>query len=405
MKLLIPLFSPATGTWGGLTRVTALADAARQSDHKVAFCASGYLKTTLEQRGYQVYPVPESTFFGLPQPLSRLVEKRSQTAALPVKPGRDFGNIWFVMLLSGMARGGYLKRVVAAEMAAARDFGATTIFTDLDPGAFLLARLTGLPIAAAYQSPLAAGMDTLPWKLMNNAVNQVLHSHKSPACRVETLFHGPQVLKLIPSIPELEGLTADRPDVRYLGSLIGAIQPRTDFPLQADQRYVFVYLGTGSVSLNLAREILPGVFPSGGKLTCLVGAQSLNRVERGENVEFHPYLPADTILPFCDWTICHGGQNTIIQSLQHGVPLLVFPGPIFERRFNARKVQENGAGAMGELPDFTVAWLKAAFSQQEKYAGQANRLGKQMNAYGGAAAGIQALEAWATSHAPRPLST
>jgi len=121
-------------------------------------------------------------------------------------------------------------------------------------------------------------------------------------------------------------------------------------------------------------------------------------VERLENVEFHPYLPADAILPFCDWTICHGGQNTIIQSLLHGVPLLVFPGPIFERRFNARKVQENGAGAMGELPDFTVAWLKAAFSQQEKYASQAKRLGMQMNVYGGAAAGIQALEAWAASH-------
>ncbi|NTW43977.1 MAG: hypothetical protein HGB14_05970, partial [Anaerolineaceae bacterium] len=174
MKLLIPLFSPATGTWGGLTRVTAMADAARQSGHKVAFCASGYLKITLEQRGYQVYPVPDSTFFGLPQPLSRIIEKRSQTTELPIKPGRDFGNIWFVLLLSGMARGGYLKRVVAAEMEAARDFGATTIFTDLDPGAFLLARLTGLPIAAAYQSPLAAGIDTLPWKLMNNAVNLVL---------------------------------------------------------------------------------------------------------------------------------------------------------------------------------------------------------------------------------------
>ena len=153
--------------------------AARQTGHKVAFCASGYLKTTLEQRGYQVYPVPDSTFFGLPQPLSRLIEKRSQTAVLPVKPGRDFGNIWFVLLLSGMARGGYLKRVVAAEMAAARDFGATTIFTDLDPGAFLLARLTGLPIAAACN---CAGDAYGRWRFICSGrwLASALHRHRCP---------------------------------------------------------------------------------------------------------------------------------------------------------------------------------------------------------------------------------
>ncbi|MHB1415778.1 MAG: hypothetical protein ACYC1C_11045 [Chloroflexota bacterium] len=42
------------------------------------------------------------------------------------------------------------------------------------------------------------------------------------------------------------------------------------------------------------------------------------------------------MLPRCDWTVCHGGQHTIVQSLLHGVPLIVLPGPIFERRFNAK---------------------------------------------------------------------
>jgi hypothetical protein len=33
MRLLIPVFSPATGTWGGLTRVIAVAEAAKQAGH------------------------------------------------------------------------------------------------------------------------------------------------------------------------------------------------------------------------------------------------------------------------------------------------------------------------------------------------------------------------------------
>src|SRR5512146_1706534 len=124
MRLLVPLFSPATGTWGGLTRVIAVADAAQAAGHKVAFCASGYLEADLRRRGYQVYATPPTTMLGLPSSISRLVEKRSQRARLPIRPGRDFGSIWFVLVLSGLARAGYLRRLVKAETKAAREFGA-----------------------------------------------------------------------------------------------------------------------------------------------------------------------------------------------------------------------------------------------------------------------------------------
>jgi hypothetical protein len=33
MRILIPLFSPPTGTWGGLTWVLAISEAARASGH------------------------------------------------------------------------------------------------------------------------------------------------------------------------------------------------------------------------------------------------------------------------------------------------------------------------------------------------------------------------------------
>lgn len=231
MKLLIPLFSPATGTWGGITRVTALAEAAISAGHQVAFCAAGYLREPLEKRGYPVYSLPETTMFGLPRTLSNLMVRRSQTARIPVKPGQDFGNIWFVLMLSGMARSSYLRNVLKAEEAAARDFGADFIFTDLDPAAFLLAHITRLPISTAYQTPMSAGIGTLPWKIMDRAVNRVLHQFGQPNCQLTEVFHGPDVLKLVPSIPELEDIDADRLDIRYLGSLIGGVRTAQDFPL------------------------------------------------------------------------------------------------------------------------------------------------------------------------------
>lgn len=394
MRLLIPVFSPATGTWGGLTRVLAIAEAAQQAGHGVAFCASGNLYALLQQRGYTVYPVPATNLLGLPAPLSRLLVKRSQRATLPVKPGRDFGNIWFIVFILGMPGAGSLKRLVAAEQRAAQDFGADAIFTDLDPGAYLLAKIAGLPIATAYQSPMANGIGSLPWKLANRTVNRVLSAYHLPHQRVDVLFHGPQVLKIIPSIPELEGVDPRRPDVCYVGQLLGDIQARSGFRPEAGKRYVFAYLGTGAVSLETARAVLPRVFPAGEKTIALLGAHSIPAVERIGAVEFRPYVPAADVLPYCDWTICHGGQNTIIQSLLNGVPLLVFPGPIFERRYNARKVQAAGAGLMGELNEFTPEWIGSALNNQTACAEKASQLSERIRAYGGAPAAVDAMGRW-----------
>ncbi len=177
MHLLIPVFSPVTGTWGGLTRVIAVAEAARQAGHEVAFCASSYLLPSLKQRGFAVYPVTQATLFGLPARLSKIIERRSQQAILPIKPGRDFGNIWFVLFLSGMARASYLSQLVEAEYRAAQDFDADFIFTDLDPGAYLLAQICDLPIATAYQTPMGQGIGSLPWKLINRTIFALLKKY------------------------------------------------------------------------------------------------------------------------------------------------------------------------------------------------------------------------------------
>jgi UDP:flavonoid glycosyltransferase YjiC (YdhE family) len=393
MKLLIPLFSPTTGAWGGLTRAVAIAEAAKSMGHQVAFCASGYLEQTLQGRGYQVYPMPPTTMLGLPTPISRLLEKRSQRASIPVKPGKSIGNIWLVLWMSGYARGNYLRRLVKAEIEAAEAFQADRIFTELDSGAFLTAAVTGIPISSTYAQIMIHGSGSWAWRLMRRAMANVLQSYGLPARTPDELCFNESVLKIIPSIPELDDADPTRPDVRYVGHLIGPIQsaPDVDLQLEDGRRHAFVYVGTGSISLNTLQNALPQVCPSGSDWRCFVGAQSIATPYTIGAVEFHPYLPAETLLPRCDWTICHGGQNTIIQSLLHGVPLIIFPGPIFERRYNARKVEEAGAGVMGEVNQFTAEWLRAAFAKQQTCAPRAEVLGERLRSYGGPPAAVEAI--------------
>jgi UDP:flavonoid glycosyltransferase YjiC (YdhE family) len=396
MNLIIPLFSPATGTWGGLTRSLAVAEAAQDAGHQVAFCASGYLERTLRQRGYQVYSTPPTTMLGLPKPLSRILERRSQRAAIPVKPGTSIGNIWMVLLFSGFARSSFLQRLTRAEIDAAEDFSADRIFTDLDPGAYLMAHITGLPIASAYASIVEHGHGTLPWRVFQRAANKALAAFGKPPASLDELCFGPSVLKIIPSVPDLDETDPSRPEVRYVGHLISPIQPEAEMELEleAGQRAVFVYVGTGSISLDRLEAVLPVLFPVEGGRRCFVGVQTIEASYRIEGVHFHPYIPAEVLLPFCDWTLCHGGQNTIIQSLLNDVPLLIFPGPIFERRYNARKVQEAGAGLWGESDQFTVEWLGTAMARQREILPGTAALGARLRSYGGPQAAVKAIEGW-----------
>lgn len=396
MRLLIPLFSPATGTWGGLTRVIAIAEAAEKAGHSVAFCASGDLELDLRLHGYQVYPMPPTTMMGLPAPLSHVLEQRAQNVAPPVPPGQSIGNIWLVMMASGLARSGYLKQLVEAELAAAEAFKPDVLFTDLDPGAFMLSSILKLPMAFTYQTVAQKGIGSTAWAMMNRAIRPVLKAYDQPVQTVDEICFASSNLKIISSIPELDGANPDRPDVRYVGHLLGNIRPESaaSSPSENGRRVVFTYVGTGSLPLKRLRKVLPEVFPADGDRVCLVGSQSIDEPERVGAVEFLPYVPAESILPHADWTLCHGGLNTIIQSLRAGVPLIIFPGAVFERRFNARKVAEAGAGLFGESNQFTVEWLRGAFDQQARCSAWADRLGERIKSYGGAEAAIDAIENW-----------
>lgn len=396
MKLLIPLFSPSTGTWGGLTRVLAVAEAAKQSGHQIAFCAAGYLEGALRNRGYKVYSMPSTTMLGLPKPLSRVLERRSQRMAIPVKPGKSIGSIWLVFWMSGYGRATYMQGLVEAEVQAAKDFQADKLFTDLDPGAYLTAVVTGIPLISTYAQIVTHGRGTWAWNRMQHVASKVLRTYGRSPLSLDDLCFGASVLKIIPSIPELDGTDATLADVCYVGHLISPIQSTRggDFQVETGKRGVFVYVGTGSISLDMLENVLPALFPADSDWRCYVGAQSITKIHRVGAVEFHPYVPAEVLLPQCDWTICHGGQNTIIQSLLYDVPLIIFPGPIFERRYNARKVEEANAGIMGEVDQFTEAWLRTAFEQQKAYTSQAAVLGKRLRSYGGPSAAVEAIVNW-----------
>jgi UDP:flavonoid glycosyltransferase YjiC (YdhE family) len=395
MRILIPLFSPPTGTWGSLTRVLAIGHAAKSAGHAVAFCAAGSLAERLRAVGFEVFGMPESTFLGLPRPLSNLIAKRGPNAALPIGPGRSLGSIWLVLFFSGTVGYGYLSRLVEEELRAVRTFQPDVLFTEFEPAAFLVSRITGIPIACTYGSIARVGVGSLPWRWLKASGNRILRAHGASPAEPQELILDRRTLKLIPSVPELEKDIPDGADYVFTGSLLSTFRTPSDAPFQPEpgKRYVFVYVGTGSLPLDRLREVLPKLFPEGSATWCLVGSQGISAEQRAGNVIFRPYWDAENLMPHCDWVVCHGGHNTIIQSLTNGVPLLVFPGPIFERRFNAQMVQQAGAGRFGESTDFNEPWLAQAMAQREACAAKAAELARRISALGGAETALQKMQA------------
>jgi uncharacterized protein (TIGR00661 family) len=393
MKFLIPLFSPPTGSFGSLTRVLAFAETAKNRDHEIAFCASEKLADRLMDMGYQVYLSPNATLFGLPKFISDLFAKKMSQINIPVKPGKEIGNVWFLFIFAGMTNYKYLDSLVKCELLAVSDYNPDYIFTEMDLGAFIISKIKNIPIASTYASIMKKGINTRAYHKVLNAVNKIIKKYKKDKLQDLDIGKNQNILKIIPSIPELEEISNENNFI-FTGNLLHSFKTNKDVTYSIDKKlkYVFVYVGTGSISQKTLETVLPQVFLKGSNTVCLVASEAVKKETQIENVIIRKYFDAEFIIPKCEWVICHAGHNTIIQSLQHNIPLIMFPGAIFERRFNAKKIQEFGAGVFAELPDFNVKWLNNILSKRDKYIQNTTALKNKIIKYNGALSAVEAIE-------------
>ena len=395
MKVLCIVFSPATGSFGSLTRVLALAREFMAKGHEVEFCASGLVKEIIAKKRFPVRAMPTPTLFGLPKPLSRILEKRSQKITLPGRSGKSAGSVWSIYFLTGMMHRRYLAKLVKAQLAAIRDFSPDLIVTEMDLGAYLSARITGTPIVTTFAKIASYGQGGYFWRRARKVIASILRKNGADAPETpEELMTGAGVLDIIPSIPALDG-SGESGSVIYVGNILEPVRDeRLTFSAARGSRYVFVYSGTGSLTLGHLRKVLPQAFEGLPGIQCLVAAETLVREERIGSVFFAPWIPAAEILPQCDLVICHGGLNTITQSIEAGVPLLCFPGAIFERRYNAEMIMKNGAGMMGESSDFNPEWIRRYYERRADFSDGVRKLREDFSKYPGTSYAVDRIIGW-----------
>jgi UDP:flavonoid glycosyltransferase YjiC (YdhE family) len=157
------------------------------------------------------------------------------------------------------------------------------------------------------------------------------------------------------SINELENI--NKPNVYYCGTL-----KRKSEILEssnATRNKIVIYMGNGTISANDIFKISKEAFSD---YEIYIASASLKEGDHG-NIHVAPRWSFDELLKEAVVFINHGGQNSVVDGLIYGVPQIVIPGKVFERKFNASLVEDHNAGIVVSYKDCSAHALRSAFDE------------------------------------------
>ncbi|MFD7553202.1 glycosyltransferase [Streptomyces sp. NPDC059835] len=207
-------------------------------------------------------------------------------------------------------------------------------------------------------------------------------------------------LVLVFSTPELVGRTGDFPPHHaFVGPAFGARPASPGFPwqrLDPARKRVLVSLGTLNQEAGdrFYRSVLGAAERLAGEAQLVLAAPASLIGEPPRHLLLQERVPQLELLPHLDAVVCHGGHNTVCESLAHGLPLVVAPirddQPIV-----ARQVVEAGAGVRVRFGRTRAEELRDALTAVLDDPGPrraARRIQASFAAAGGAVAAADRLE-------------
>lgn len=160
-------------------------------------------------------------------------------------------------------------------------------------------------------------------------------------------------LTLLADIPEYFPTRNLPSSYHYIGPLTWKqrLEPPPWWPLPPDERpLIYVTMGTTGVEDFFARvqEFFGG---SSFRIIISTGGQTRHFTSNSDNIFITDYIDGDMVMEACDLVVCHGGNGTVYQALQHGKPIIGIP-TIPDQKFNMRRVEAIGVGTTLTLEKF-----------------------------------------------------
>jgi UDP:flavonoid glycosyltransferase YjiC (YdhE family) len=106
---------------------------------------------------------------------------------------------------------------------------------------------------------------------------------------------------------------------------------------------IYLSLGSlGSADVGLMQRLIDTLDSSPHRAIVSMGPLH-DQLKLGERMAGAEFLPQTSLLPHVDLVITHGGNNTIVESLHNGKPMIVLP-LFWDQHDNAQRIEETGFG-------------------------------------------------------------
>jgi MGT family glycosyltransferase len=203
---------------------------------------------------------------------------------------------------------------------------------------------------------------------MQRDVARLFAEYNLPPLDMRTFFTHAEALNIVflPRAFQPEGQTFDERFV-FVGPSIFCRQDADPFPFDqlANQPVLYISLGT---IFNKHPDFFRLCFQAFGDQPCTVvvaHGTSIDKAALGpvpQNFLLASHVRQLELLAHTSVFVTHGGMNSVMESLYHGVPMVVIP-PMMEQAMTAQQVQELGLGVALRPDSLTVETLREAVTR------------------------------------------
>ena len=250
------------------------------------------------------------------------------------------------------------------------------------------------------------------------AVEHLCAAYNLPPIGLQDFFDHAEPLNLVPIPPAFQpGVESFDARFRFVGPSIAPRHTPTAFPFEQLTPQPTLYISMGSVcnrevdffktcfsafgraeATTAEPEPLPDPAHGAGEpprqvilATGAADVAALGPVP--ENFVVRPSVPQLEVLQRTTVFLTHGGMNSVMEALWHGVPLVVVP-QMAEQAVTARRVAELGLGLALEKPAVTAASLREAVGRvagDQEIRARVRRMQETVRQMGGARTAADAV--------------
>ena len=262
------------------------------------------------------------------------------------------------------------------------------------------AKALGIPYATSVTAPAAIKiMNELP-KVHEWEVNQIIDLQKELGFQEERSLATSDLLTLVLTSNYFFGEMEDLPSqYKFTGPVLTERRVSCEFDWEKlksnDRKKILVSIGT-TFDHDHKKAFFQKVIDAfkDENLTVVVVSDPQLFEQWPDNFMVYQQVPQLDLLPHLDGVVCHGGHNTVSETLSHGIPLVVIP-IAYDQSHVAGRVVRTEAGERLNFNRFKANHLREAVQQilnNPGYREAAQKVGQSFAEAGGSATAATLLE-------------